>query len=158
MFQQTHRTASGKTMLVAQMNDGHLVNMIGLIVSMAERASQGFEAIVAQTQKVYQSRANGHAAVAEAQRKLYGLPKPPNLQEAIDHYANGMNLLSIKLEPYLLEAWTRELSEACQAQLDDLRARWSTAVGRSTALPDPEHALLEAPVVLGDDGEDGLPF
>jgi hypothetical protein len=156
MFQQHHRTASGKTLLVAQMDDEHLINMIGAIVSWAERATSQFQMVIAQTQEMERRRLNGHAAMAEAQRKMYGLPNLPTLSDAATQYAEAMNMLAGKLQPYLLEAWTRQMDEADQARMDELRVRWREAVGRSTALPNPEHVLLEAPAVM-DEGDD-VPF
>jgi hypothetical protein len=153
MFQQSHRTASNKILLIAQMEDGHLLNMIGSVVSWAERATRQFHYIVAQTAALEQHQASDRAAYAQAQRKMYGLPELPTLSEATSQYAEGMNMLSGKLQPYLLEAWTRALSEADQAILDELRARWRKVVGRSAALPDPERVLLAAPEPLAEDDD-----
>jgi hypothetical protein len=151
MFQQNHRTANGKTLLVAQMDDEHLLNMIGAIVSWAERATSQFQTIVAQADETDRCKANGGAAIAEARRRMYGLPEPPTLQEAIIQYAQGMNQLAGKLEPYLLEAWTRELHVEDEEKFADLRERWAVAVGRNRALSHPGCALLAAPAAIEDD-------
>jgi hypothetical protein len=156
MFQQNHRTANGKTLLVAQMDDEHLLNMIGAIVSWAERATSQFQTIVAQADEADRCKAKGGAAYAQAQRRMYGLPDPPTLQEAITQYAQGMNQLAGKLEPYLLEAWTREFHAEGEQQFADLRERWAAAVGRKRALSHPGCALLAAPAAFEDEGE--FPF
>ena len=156
MFQQNHRTGSGKTLLIAQMGDEHLVNMVTTIVAWAERATREFHLIVAQTQDLERHRSNGRAAYAEAQRKMYGLPDLPSVSDATTRYAEGMNMLSGKLQPYLLEAWTRQMGAADQARMDELQVRWREAVGRSAALPDPDRVLLAAPVVI--DESDDVPF
>lgn len=156
MFQQTHQTARGRILLIAQMDDQHLLNTIGMIVSWVERASQQLHDIVTRAGESDQRRANGSAIMAEVQRKLYALPQPPSLEEATSQYAEGINTLSGRLEPYLLEAWTRELSQPDQAIFDDLRSRWRAAVGRDRALYHPERELLAAPVI-DEDGDD-LPF
>jgi hypothetical protein len=157
MFQQNHRTANGKTLLVAQMDDEHLLNIIGAIVSWAEQATSQFQIIAAQADEADRCKANGGAAMAEAQRKLYGLPEPPTMQEAITQYAQGMNQLAGKLEPYLLEAWTREFHIEGEEQFADLRDRWAAAVGRNRALSHPGCALL-APAISDDGAQDDLAF
>ena len=151
MFQQNHRTANGKTLLVAQMDDEHLLNMIGAIVSWAEQATSQFQTIVAQVDEADRRKANGGTAMAEARRRMYGLPEPPTMQEAITQYAQGMNQLAGKLEPYLLEAWTREFHVEGEQQFADLRERWTAAVGRKRALSHPGRELLAAPVAIDDD-------
>ena len=156
MFQQTHRTSGGDTLLIAQMEDEHLLNMIGQIVAWAERASGELHRIIVQTQEAERNNANGSLAMAEAQRKMYGLPPLPDLQDATGQYASAMNSLSAKLEPYLLEAWTRSLDEMTEAALAGLRERWQAAVGRTTALPHPKQYLaLDAGTY---DDEDDVPF
>jgi hypothetical protein len=89
---------------------------------------------------------------------MYGLPDPPTMQEAITQYAQGMNQLAGRLEPYLLEAWTREFHVEGEQQFADLRERWTSVVGRKRALPHPGCALLAAPTVLDDDAKDEFPF
>lgn len=157
MFQQTHQTARGKILLIAQMDNEHLLNTIGMIISWAERASEQLNEIIARTHAGERWETNGAAIMAEVQRKLYALPQPPSLEEAIEQYGKGINTLSARLEPYLLEAWTRELSEVDQAICDELRSRWRAVVGRGCALYHPERALLAAAAVPKDE-EDDLPF
>jgi hypothetical protein len=156
MFRQNHRTGN-KTLLIAQMDDEHLLNMIGAVVHWAERATGQFHRIIAQTEAMGRASAGGRAAYAEAQRQMYGLPDLPTLREATTQYAQGMNQLAGKLEPYLLEAWTRQLGEADQAALDSLRSRWRAAVGRCRPLPNSEQPLLDTPELIKD-GEGDLPF
>lgn len=160
MFKQAHRTGRNKTLLIAQMEDEHLLKMIGAVVSWAERATRQFHTFLAQAEVRERADASGRLMIAEVQRQMYGLPDPPTVREAAARYAHGMNTLSGRLEPYLLEAWTRDLSEADQAVLDGLRARWRKAVGRSAALPGAERVLLAAPVVPDqyDEDENALPF
>lgn len=157
MFQQNHRTGSGKNLLIAQMNDEHLLKMIGAIVVWAERATRQFHRIIAQAEIRERTGTSGRLIIAEAQRQMYGLPELPTRREAAAQYAAGMNALSARLEPYLLEAWTRQLSEPDQALLDSLRGRWRAAVGRSRPLPHPEQPLLATPELIEDDAGD-LPF
>lgn len=154
MFQQNHKTSGGETLLVAQMDDEHLVNMIGAIVSWAERASGELHRIVAQTRAAARAEAQGDVALAEAQRKMYGLPPLPKLEDATGEYARAMNGLSAKLEPYLLEAWTRDLDDAAEEALAGLRERWQLAVGRDAALPHPKQLLALA----GPLDDDDVPF
>lgn len=154
MFQQRHRTGYGKTLLIAQMEDEHLLNMIGSVVSWAERATEQFFTIMAQAQDATRMLPNG-AAIAMAHRRMYSLPDPLKLDDVADQYGTAMNQLAGRLEPYLLEAWTRQLSEADQTVLDDLRSRWRAAVGRSSAMPNPEHRLVLAQSASDDDG---IPF
>jgi hypothetical protein len=156
MFQHNHRTANGKTLLVAQMDDEHLLNMIGAIVSWAERATSQFHSFLAQAEIRERADNSGRVMIAEAQRRMYGLPEPPTMQEAITQYAQGMNQLAGKLEPYLLEAWTREFHVEGEEQFADLRERWAAAVGRNRALSHPDCALLAAPAAIDD--ENIVPF
>ena len=151
MFQQNHRTANGKTLLVAQMDDEHLLNMIGAIVSWAERATSQFHSFLAQAEIRERADNSDRVMIAEAQRRMYGLPEPPTMQEAITQYAQGMNQLAGKLEPYLLEAWTREFHVEEEEQFADLRERWAAAVGRKRALSHPGCALLAAPAAIEDE-------
>lgn len=160
MFRQSHRTAYNKTLLIAQMEDEHLLKMIGTVVFWAERATRQFHNIVAQTAELEQRQSIAAAAYVEAQRKMYGLPDLPSVSQAASQYAEGLNTLSGRLQPYLLEAWTRTLSPTDQAALDELQARWREAVGRSAALSNPEPMLLVAPKPLQEEGDqdDYIPF
>jgi len=156
MFQQNHRTARGKTLLIAQMEDEHLLNMIGAVVTWAERANSEMQDIMLRTQSAALMAAHGGDVFAEVQRKVYGLPKPPKLEEASEQYAGVINQLAARLEPYLLEAWTREFSVEGEETLAELRERWTATVGRNSALPSMHHHALAAPAAL--DEEDDLPF
>jgi hypothetical protein len=157
MFHEAHRTGSNKTVLIAQMDDEHLLKMIAAIVVWAERATSQFHRIIAQIETRERAGNSGRAVIAEAQREMYGLPDLPDRREAAVQYAKGMNSLCGRLEPYLLEVWTRQMSEPDQALLDSLRSRWRMAVGRSRPLPNPERLLLATPDLIEDDACD-LPF
>jgi len=160
MFQQTHQTARGKILLIAQMDNGHLLSTIGMIISWAERAGEQLHDIIARTHEGDRWGSNGNAIMAQVQRTLYALPQQLSLEEAIEQYGTGINTLAGRLEPYLLEAWTRALSEAEQASFDELRSRWRAVVGRDCALYHPERELLTAPVAnpVIDQDDDDLPF
>ncbi len=82
MFQQAHRTGSNKTLLIAQMEDEHLLRMIGAVVHWAERATGQFHRTVAQTEAMERAGNSGRLMIAEAQRQIYGLPDLPPLHEA----------------------------------------------------------------------------
>lgn len=157
MFQQTHRTANGKVMLIAEMDDDHLLNMIGTLVTWTERATSEMQDIVIRTQNAALLAAHGRVVFAEAQRKIYGLPKPPKLEEASEQYGAAINQSAARLEPYLLEAWTRELDVAGEETLAELRERWTAAIGRNSALPSVHRHALATPSASQDEDDD-LPF
>lgn len=148
MFQQVHKTATGEQLLVAQMTDEHLLNMLDTVVSWAERATAEFRAVVDEVEEVETQVAFSGKSYLEAQRKIYGLLPPPDIEETTTRYATAIAQFSLRIEPYLLEAWTRRLDEEDEATLAVLRRRWQQAVGRSQALPHPQHTLLIPPLRL----------
>lgn len=154
MFQQQHRTADGEVMLVAQMEDKHLLNMIGLIVRRAEQAKQEFARIVHEAEAA-RDEAQADRVLAQTYRQLYGLPEPPDFKQASNQFATGMNALSLKLEPYLFEAWIRDFGDD-EDEFQDLRRRWRIVVGRDEPLPHHSRLALGSPGSFEEDDE--LPF
>ena len=145
MFQQTHKTATGEQMLVAQMTDQHLLNMLDTVVGWAEKATAEFRAIVEQAEEHEAQVAFSSKPFTEAQRKIYGLLPPPDIEETTTRYAMAIAQFSSRIEPYLLEAWTRKFAGDDEETFVSLRERWQQAVGRNWALPHPQRALIIQP-------------
>jgi hypothetical protein len=142
MFQQVHRIATGEQMLVAQMTDEHLLNMLETVVSWAEKATAEFRAAIEQIEEEEAQVAFSSKPYAEAQRQIYGLLPPPDIAETTARYATAIAQFSGRIEPYLMEAWTRRFDGDDDETFDALRTRWQQAVGRSWALPNPRESLL----------------
>ena len=144
MFQQMHRTATGEQMLVAQMSDQHLLNMLETVVGWAEKATGEFRSIVEATEAQEAEVAFSSKHYAEAQRKIYGLLPPPDIEETTTRYAEAIAQFSLRIEPYLMEAWTREFGSD-EETFVALRKRWQQAIGRSWALPNPRGLIAPPP-------------
>ncbi len=143
MFQTTHTMSTGETILIAEMDDTHLLNMLSKIVSWAEDAGAEFNSIVRQHE-----HAQEPTPLTEAQRKIYGKQPLPNLADATASYARFITAVSAKIEPYLLEAFTRDWGAPDDNSNDrfaEIRQRWQAAVGRNAALPNPSRKLLNQP-------------
>lgn len=173
MFQQMHTTADGQKMLIAQMKDSHLLNMIQMIIRRTEKMTDEFQVIVDASERSKTDAAfDGHART-EAQRKIYGIPAPPDLEETTTQYAQAVAKASLFIEPYLLEAWTRKFAGDDEETFVSLRIRWQQAVGRNEALPNPRGMIaiaaqvrptssifvtsafgIESPIVTNDDDYD----
>jgi hypothetical protein len=86
---EKHRTKDGTTMLIAQMDDQHLINMINSMlrkVQEAQRASQNMDKATA------------------FQRRLYNLPEVTE-----EEVADVTRAVIQGLYPYLAEAYLRDL-------------------------------------------------
>lgn len=143
MFQSTHTMSTGETILIAEMEDSHLLNMISKIVEWAEKAGDEFSSILR-----LHEQAQEPTHLIDAQRKIYGKQPPPNLAEATANYARFITATSAKIEPYLLEAFTRDWGapdDNSNDRLAEIRQRWQAAVGRNSALPNPNRKLLNRP-------------
>lgn len=89
------------------MTDQHLLNMLDTVVGWAEKATAEFRAIVEQAEEHEAQIAFSSKPFTEAQRKIYGLLPPPDIEETTTRYAMAIAQFSLRIEPYLLEALER---------------------------------------------------
>ena len=100
-----HTTATGETILIASMEDSHLLNAIGLFCRKMEHA---------------RAAADAPSTATEFERELYGFDSV-SAKDAAAIVRQGMALL----QPYVLEAALRGL---------DVRADLQAAIGRTGQL------------------------
>lgn len=106
---EIHHTKEGKTMLIAQMSDSHLVNYINLVLTKVEEA---------------QDAMHQDTDATEYQKRLYGIQSITE-EDAADITREALH----KLYPYLAEALIRpDVAVIVQARLIGV-------IGRSSALP-----------------------
>jgi hypothetical protein len=122
-FAATHTTREGKTMLIAQMADSHLVNQIRFLCGQVGRAK---------------AAARGSAQFDAYRARLYGI-------EVVDAEtaADLTGQIAARLLPYVFEAILRGLH-------DDIRPPLIEAFERDMALP-AELPALPSGELSGDD-------
>ena len=126
----THTTREGKSMLIGQMSDSHLVNQIKLLCAQVGRAK---------------AAARGSAQFDAFKARLYGI-KIVDAEDA----AIIVGQLAGRLMPYLFEATLR------RGVIDQVRDDLVAAFERDLALPT-ELPALPSPGDLMDDDEN-IPF
>ena len=65
--------------------------------------------------------------------------------DSTTRYAMAIAQFSLRIEPYLMEAWTRKFAGDDEETFVSLRERWQQAVGRNWALPHTQRALIIQP-------------
>jgi hypothetical protein len=128
-----HTTREGKTMLIGQMTDSHLINQIKLLCSKIGQAK---------------AAARGCAQFDIYTARLYGV----QLIDA-EQAADVVGQLAGRLLPFVFEAVLRGLQE-------DIRPLLTAAFERDAALPGELPALPSPGELMGDDDPDlnDLPF
>ena len=128
-----HTTREGKTMLIGQMDNSHLINQIKLLCSKIGQAK---------------AAARGCAQFDIYTARLYGV----QLIDA-EQAADVVGQLAGRLLPYVFEAVLRGLQE-------DIRPLLTAAFERDAALPGELPALPSPGELMGDDDPDlnDLPF
>ena len=123
----THTTREGKSMLIGQMSDSHLVNQIKLLCTQVGRAK---------------AAARGSAQFDAFKARLYGI-KIVDAEEA----AVIVGALAGRLMPYLFEAALR------RGVIDQVRDDLVDAFERNMALPSELPALPSPSDLINDDEE-----
>ena len=119
-----HTTREGKTMLIGQMENSHLINQIKLLCSKIGQAK---------------AAARGCAKFDTYTARLYGV----QLVDA-ETAADVVGQLAGRLLPYVFEAMLRGLQ-------DDIRQYLTTAIERDAALPGELPALPSPSELMSDD-------
>ena len=121
-----HTTAEGKMMLVAEMDNDHLLNTINLALGKVERVANEFTQIVSTSE-------TEDTPYSEAWRIMYDIPKR-SAKSAAKEYAATVEMAAEYLAPYIIELFTRNFTDPQNARIGVLRHRWQTVVGRSAPI------------------------
>lgn len=150
-FKSMHRTSDGANLLIATMETNHIINTVNMFVRFAEDASRRFDTAVA-SNSVGDTSPHGLAM-----RQIYNLPKPLSLEQETANYAKLIDEYSVRLQDYLLELFTRELTPNQGMALCEASKRWMVAVKRSERIRNPNQPLLNGKVEDFVD-DDEVPF
>ena len=121
-----HTTAEGKTLLVAEMDNDHLLNTINLALGKVEQIAVEFTRIVSANEAE-------DTPYSEAWRIMYDIPKK-SAKSAAKEYAATVEMAAEYLAPYIMELFTRNFTDPQNARIGVLRHRWQTIVGRSAPI------------------------
>lgn len=121
-----HTTAEGRTMLVAEMDNDHLLNTINLALGKVEQIAVEFARIVSASE-------TEDTPYSEAWRIMYDIPKR-SAKSTAREYAQTVEMTAKYLAPYIMELFTRNFTDQQNARIGVLRHRWQTVVGRSAPI------------------------
>lgn len=121
-----HRTAEGITMLIAEMENDHLLNWIDYCIRAAEKVATDFYRSVEEAQVE-------RTPYTDAFDKMYGIERrTPEISANL--YAETIDRLVSTLEPYFTEVFIRNFTDQQNHRIGILRARFQACVGRSSKL------------------------